>query len=239
MASAVAGAAGALERIAIAPRGCVVLWLRRRPLTPDDLAPLSPQERERAEGIAVAAVRERFVLATALLRRAAGALTATAPAAVALDRRCEDCGRQHGRPRIAGGVLHASITHADDVVGVALTRAGPVGLDVEEVGRDVADVAAAVLAPQEPLTRPGDFFRYWTRKEAVVKATGDGIGVGLASVVVSPATARPRLLRYGGVPAPPACLRDLAPTPSHAAAVAVLTRGAVDVTEAWPEEDGG
>ena len=82
---------------------------------------------------------------------------------------------------------------------MALTRVGPVGVDVEEIKAGVDDgMALECLNADEPMRRPRDFFTYWCRKESVVKATGDGLHAPLAQVVVTPADEPPRLVSYLG-----------------------------------------
>jgi 4'-phosphopantetheinyl transferase len=77
----------------------------------------------------------------------------------------------------------------------AVTADHAVGIDLEYVSPDTewADLAARFLAPAEwcaiaALPRDAQrnaFFACWTRKEAVLKATGDGLGRPLRSFVVS------------------------------------------------------
>jgi 4'-phosphopantetheinyl transferase len=69
---------------------------------------------------------------------------------------------------------------------VAVTRAPGVGVDVELASPylNVGDLEADVPAPQETSTLRGldsvgrrcGLLAYWTRKEAALKATGDGLG---------------------------------------------------------------
>ena len=82
----------------------------------------------------------------------------------------------------------------------------------------------------------GDFFTYWTRKEALVKATGDGVTVPLREVVVSPPGTPPRVLGYprqGGLAAQ---LRDLDPELGYVGALAVLSPRPVVVRERSGED---
>lgn len=83
-----------------------------------------------------------------------------------------------GRPYTPG--LHLSLSHAGDVAAVAVTTLGPVGVDVEP-RRDLpaAALAARWFTPDEAswvAGRPDDFLPLWTRKEAVGKALGSGLG---------------------------------------------------------------
>lgn len=70
----------------------------------------------------------------------------------------------------------------------------------------------------------------WTRKEAILKATGHGLRLPMAEVVVSPPHEPPALLAFPAVE-PPACqLATLDVGPNHVGAVAVLTAALLTVT---------
>jgi 4'-phosphopantetheinyl transferase len=213
---------------------CVVHWTDVRAAGSGDEALLTNAECARAGRYRREADRTRFVTATALLRRVVSEATGERAECVEIDRRCRTCGKLHGRPLLPGHALHTSITHSGNVVGVALTAAGPVGLDVEALGRhDSARMARQVLGPGEHASGDVDFYRYWTRKEAVVKATGDGIGVGVNRVLVSHPRQLPRLIAYPGRPGLRAQLTDLDPAEAHPATVAILTSVAIGITERW------
>jgi 4'-phosphopantetheinyl transferase len=114
-----------------------------------------------------------------------------------------------------------------------VSQAGEVGVDVQQVVDDsVQELSPLVLAESEArhVAVARDFFTYWTRKEALVKATGDGVAVPLGAVVTPPGTP-PRLLAYprpGGLVAQ---LRDLSPELGYVGAVAVLGPGPLVVHE--------
>ena len=113
---------------------CTVYLARLDQLRPAHEQWLAAPEAARAARFRLVADRDRFVLATAVLRAAVAGRVGDAPARVPVDRGCEHCGGQHGRPRLPGTGLAASITHSGDVVAVALTEGGPVGVDVEAMG---------------------------------------------------------------------------------------------------------
>jgi len=101
------------------------------------------------------------------------------PAAVT--QLCSNCGgSDHGQPLVAGAFV--SLSRAGDLVAIAASLAGAVGVDIETVERvaasgfdDVAFCAAerdAIAHAHNPdLLRA----RYWTTKEAVLKARGTGL----------------------------------------------------------------
>lgn len=113
------------------------------------------------------------------------------------------------KPVLAGRELEFSVSHTEDAAMVAVA-AVPVGIDIERVeaiaGEEFDDLVAFVLdaREREELDRlPEDdrltaYYRVWTRKEAYVKATGEGIAERpLPEVIVGVAT--PVLIAVHGV----------------------------------------
>jgi 4'-phosphopantetheinyl transferase len=196
---------------------------------------LSDVEQARADRLRQPDDRLRSTTAAALLRVVAGDLAGVPPADLDVVRRCRSCGGPHGRPELPGTGLHASVSHAGGWCVVALTDLGPVGVDVEAVRQvDVAALSSAVLAPEEAVPDLPGFYVLWTRKEAVVKATGEGLLVPLDQVVVAAPGEPPTLVRCPGVADGGGVIRDLAAPQGYAAALAVLPapgREVADVRE--------
>jgi 4'-phosphopantetheinyl transferase len=211
---------------------CTVWWAA--PVDPDD-APslvtlLDGHERERLTRLRRAADRGRYLAAHALVRLALGGDGTTA-AALTFDRTCA-CGEPHGKPVLPGGPGF-SLSHAGDLVGVAVCPDGAVGLDVEQLRplTDLAAMAGHVHSPAE-LARHGTpdqetFFRAWTRKEALLKATGEGLSEPMAAITLAADGAVVEWAEHG-----PFWLRDLAPAPDHPAAVAGPGGTAPELAEA-------
>ncbi|MGW6272436.1 4'-phosphopantetheinyl transferase family protein [Streptomyces sp. NPDC055060] len=172
-----------------------IVLVRPAPL---DVSLLDAEERRRAAALRRRGDQELYAAAHTALRRRLGAILGVDPAAVELVRLpCPLCGAPHGRPAVAGGVgPHFSLSHTDGLALLAFADR-PVGADVERLPSAdmVADVASA-LHPQEqaelaelPNTeRPLAFTRCWTRKEACLKGTGEGLaGGGMAALLVGTA----------------------------------------------------
>lgn len=88
-----------------------------------------------------------------------------------------------GRPVLADMPgWHLGISHTRDVVAVAVTSAGPVGVDIEPIRElPAAALARHWFAEREARwieRRPRDFLHLWTQKEAVGKALGLGLRQG-------------------------------------------------------------
>ncbi|MQY06681.1 4'-phosphopantetheinyl transferase family protein [Actinomadura macrotermitis] len=201
-----------------------VWWADPAAATPALIALLNPVERARRDRYQRPQDQDRFTLGVAMSRTALAPLLGVAPERVPLDRTCADCGAPHGAPRVAGGP-HLSVSHSGDRVAVALSPHGPLGVDVEAAtGRMTADIAGHLLAPGESAAAEADLLAYWTRKEALTKATGDGLREPFTNLRVSPPSAPPRLLAWEGRPdlAARFTLHALDPGPGHTACLALL-----------------
>ncbi len=209
----------------------MVWWAQLALLRAHHIDLLDAAEQGRRPGYLRAADRDRFTLGAALLRLAVTDEVGGSPVDLVVDRRCESCGRPHGKPTAPGTDLHVSISHSDELVAVAVTRAGPVGVDVEKMSTmDYEPLLDQVLAPGEEIHSAADFFTCWTRKESVLKATGDGLLTSMREVRVSPPGTPPELLRYASTTRV-ATMTDLRPPDGYRAAVTVLTAGPLDVSE--------
>ncbi|MFH8489199.1 4'-phosphopantetheinyl transferase family protein [Streptomyces longisporoflavus] len=194
---------------------------------PLDVSLLDADERRRAAALRRPADQELYAAAHSALRRHLGARLSVDPAAVELVRLpCPLCGGPHGRPAVASGAgPHFSLSHTDGLALLAFADR-PVGADVERLpSEEVLTDVAASLHPREqdelaglPVAeRPLAFARCWTRKEACLKGTGEGLaGGGMATLLVGTG---PEPL---GVPG--WTVRDVAVPEGYAAAVAVADR---------------
>ncbi|SFP45171.1 4'-phosphopantetheinyl transferase [Amycolatopsis arida] len=223
---------------------CAVWWSTPLPNAEEFLALLTAEEVERHRGYRQEADRRRFLTGRVLAKTLAGERLGRPPAAVVFDATCDDCGKPHGVPRVPGSSLRLSISHSGERIGVALTEAAPVGLDVETVTRgaddsliDYAlnDTERGALRALPDADRTDAFFSYWTRKEAVMKATGRGLRIPLRSLTLSAPGTPAALLASTDAALSPATTRmaDLEPGEGYRAAVAVLGDGELRVTERW------
>ncbi|GAA1769267.1 4'-phosphopantetheinyl transferase family protein [Luedemannella helvata] len=213
----------------------VEVWWARLGDVPDARAELlTPEERERFDRYVRVEDARRFAAGSAVVRLATSGYVGKSARDIALDRSCPDCGRPHGRVRLPAEYgLEVSVTHSGDWVGVAFARSA-VGLDVERVRPDVdvAGLGRLALAPAERAIvaalpdgdRAAAFTRYWARKEAVLKATGEGLRTAPARVTVTAPGEPPRLLGHAERPELAAALAlvDVDPDAEHPAALAVI-----------------
>ncbi len=152
---------------------------------------LCESERERAGRFLVAGARRRFVLARAGLRTLLGEALGADPTALQFRE------ARHGRPELAGahdGALAFNLAHSGDLAVVAWRSGGLLGVDLEllrglERMDELAEetLGAAELEDWRALpadSRANAFFASWTRKEAVLKATGVGLSGGLRGLDV-------------------------------------------------------
>ncbi|MFI6343997.1 4'-phosphopantetheinyl transferase family protein [Streptomyces sp. NPDC050560] len=208
------------------PPGPPLLYLvDTRTSAPPAAAPplLDAIESRRAAALRRPEDRRAYVGAHIALRRVLGAHLERTPAGLEFVREtCPTCGGPHGRPAVAEGGVHFSLSHGGGLALIALA-ATPVGADVERLPvSEVVTETMGVLHPDETaqLTRlpgagrPAAFARAWTRKEAYLKGLGTGLSrdPNLDYVGTGPEPA-------GGLPG--WTLHDVAVPAGYAGAVAV------------------
>lgn len=210
---------------------------------------LSSDERARAARFHFARDRSRFEGARGLLRLLLGHHLGLAPERIAFAY------GPRGKPGLpAGGSagLAFNVSHSAGRALIAVTRGRQLGIDLERE-RSVPEMDAiaeshfscrerAELRALAPSERPAAFFRCWTRKEAFVKATGDGLLRPLDAFSVTLGPGEPaRLLEVGEAPdeASRWWLEELGVPAGFWAALAVEGRPSRVVCRHWPESEEG
>ena len=196
---------------------------------------LSPEEHNRARRYRFDRDRRDFLVGRGFLRSLLGRYLGVAP------ERLRFVFGKRGKPALApssGAWLRFNISHSGRMLLCALAADRELGVDIEcirflpdleEVARCVFSSAErAVLRGLSDPQRQQAFFRCWTRKEAYIKAQGDGFSLPVNEIEVSLAPGEPaRLLR--GIESPRDTLRwslrDLAPAPGYMGAVAAEGHG--------------
>ena len=89
-----------------------------------------------------------------------------------------------GKPLACGpGTRHVSIAHSRSIVAAAASAVGPIGIDIEylDAARDLDRLACAAYGVEERRSVASQgasaFYRIWTVREAISKATGDGMAL--------------------------------------------------------------
>jgi len=191
---------------------------------------MSEDERARAHRFVFEVHRRRFIACRALVRTLLAERVGGRPRDVRFEY------GPVGKPALAGvgdDGLQFNVSHSDRQALVALSEGRVIGIDLQQM-RPIADVdrlAATVFsdAEREALSRvpPGErlqgFYNGWTRKEAYIKARGEGLG-RLRAIDVSLTPGEPaRLLGVDGEPSEVArwSLEALSLLPDFAAAMCV------------------
>jgi 4'-phosphopantetheinyl transferase len=215
------------------------VWAVRLDADPRSLAgfsaTLSDDEHARARRFRFPRDRSRYVIGRGVLRALLGHFTATDPSAIRFTYGA------HGRPELAepSDRLRFNVSHSGDLAVYAVGRFEHVGVDVEHItgGFEVGLLARHFFARTEVLAvlsapdseRLHAFYRCWTRKEAYLKALGDGLARPLDAFEVSVGREEPvRLRAVVGDPAEAEHWSILAfePTSGTVGAAAVRQRAA-------------
>ena len=171
-------------------------------------AVLSADERTRASKFHLARDRHRFIARRGILRELLARYLHQDAATIEFSVGC------FGKPSVAGtdGGLHFNTSHSGSLAVYAVTSVCPVGVDIERLREtpNLDAIASRFFAPAEdsrlaalpPHQRSDEFLVCWTGKEAVLKATGGGLGARCGSRLGVPAcvTSSCRLQRLWPAP---------------------------------------
>jgi 4'-phosphopantetheinyl transferase len=209
------------------------------------LASLAPDEQERAARFLFQKDRERFIAARGLLRAILSRY---------LNLRPDDLYfgyGAHGKPFLARapcGDVRFNVSHSHGLALFAFARERDLGIDVEQMRLEVAgqriaerffsacEVAALRGLPAEQHTEA--FFNCWTRKEAYMKARGEGLSLPLDQFDVSLAPGQPPALLRTAMTASETSrwsMIELAPAAGYKAALVVEGRDWQLRRWQWPD----
>jgi len=164
---------------------------------------LSAEEAARAERFVFPRDKNLFIAGRGMLRVILGRYLGMPPRSLSLQK------GHHKKPFVSTDSgkppLQFNMSHSHGLALYAFALRGQVGIDLEKLQPDFAteEVAEQFFSPKEqeellglpPESRVQGFFNCWTRKEAYVKATGEGLYVPLDSFDVSLTPGRPPTLR--------------------------------------------
>jgi 4'-phosphopantetheinyl transferase len=188
---------------------------------------LSPEEGQRSDRFRVDQLRQRFIVIRGLLRALLGWYQGQDPGDVRFTY------GQRGKPELVTvpgqEPLGFNLSHGQHYALYGFSS-NPLGVDLEVMGklRDLEGIAQRFFAPEEqavlnqaaPQTQEMTFLRHWVCKEAVVKATGQGLSGNLqtTSIVFTPHLRVSQPEQMGGVSI---ALYEVSPSLKTIAAVAL------------------
>jgi len=146
-------------------------------------ASFSHDERQRAEQFKFEKLKKRYIVARGALRDILSRYADLAAEAIAFEYEA------HGKPKLAEAMnqnqLCFNLSHAENLALLAVSRGHLIGVDVEFVRAldDAEKIAQRFFSPLESSIfcalpeeqKPAAFFNCWTRKEAFIKALGEGL----------------------------------------------------------------
>jgi 4'-phosphopantetheinyl transferase len=207
---------------------------------------LSADERTRAERFYLERDRKRFIAGRGLLRTILGCYSGIDAS------RLQFCYGHHGKPALAEtpgrSRLSFNLSHSQELILYAITREREIGVDVEHI-RPISEFEQiaercfsareiAVFRALPPSQKLAAFFNAWTRKEACLKAMGDGLAFPMEQLDVSLSPGEPaRLYDIKGYHStvPHWSLQELTPAPGYVAALAVEGHGWRLKFWQWPD----
>jgi 4'-phosphopantetheinyl transferase len=160
----------------------------------DLLGVLSDEERDRARRFRFDHLQQQYTIAHGALRVLLGRYLSVAP-----DRLRFDEGSQ-GKPQLTvspgpPAAIRFNLSHSNDLAVVAVAADRDIGVDIEALRPvpEMEEIARRYFSEQEAIdlmrsggdAREQNFFRIWTRKEAFIKAIGEGLSCPLDSFAVS------------------------------------------------------
>ncbi|HKT48952.1 MAG TPA: 4'-phosphopantetheinyl transferase superfamily protein [Candidatus Angelobacter sp.] len=216
--------------------GMIDIWHINIEPPPEKLAAsralLSPDELERAARFHFDIHRNRYIAGRAALRAILAQYLGVSAQAIAFNY------GEKGKPALAPQVntrrLEFNLSHSHERALLGITAGCIIGVDIERINLEFGtdeiathffsafevDTLLAVPKPERGAT----FFNCWTRKEAYIKAVGEGLSLPLDSfdVAFGPGV-EAALLRVGAAPDAPSRWRmyDIPAPQGYAAAIAV------------------
>ncbi len=198
------------EKVSLEP-GEIHLWAAAMSEFADQAqnlsALLSLAELARAQKFRFIEDRDRYVIRHGLARQILSRYLEQVPSVIKFRTGV------HGKPELSKSTadhpLFFNTSHSADITIVAITPDGPIGVDIERVQGipDMENIARRFFLPSETGTlmalpknsRVQAFYNCWTRKEAFLKATGEGIGENLEKLEVTLAPGdEPEVLSFRG-----------------------------------------
>jgi len=195
---------------------------------------LSDDERARAQRFHFERDQRRFAVGRGILREILGLYLDWDPGRLIFAY------GPRGKPMLGmgcgDGTLRFNLSHSQGVGLIAVARNREVGVDIEHVrpmpgietmaSRSFSRQESAALLGMSPERRQRGFFSCWTRKEAYLKAVGDGLAISLDAFAVSIDPDEPaRLLWVAGEPNRPSDWTLVSVTPRVNAIGAVAFAG--------------
>jgi 4'-phosphopantetheinyl transferase len=175
------------------PLHTVHIWFAKLPDFQGSLAEysklLSPDEIKRAERFRFPIHRERFILARGILRSLLSQYIKILPENIVFEY------GKKGKPFLKKNPddIQFNVSHSDDIALYAVTKKFEIGVDIEKMDLYKNDVAKRFFAADEyealkalPESEKRDaFYRVWAKKEALMKAVGEGLSISLDAFSVS------------------------------------------------------
>lgn len=192
---------------------------------------LSKEERTKANLFKFAHLRSQYITCRAILRSILSGYICQRPETLTI--LTGPCGKPFLQQPAHDQTLEFNVSHSQQLALIAVTRGRSVGIDVEWIDPELPIdlLSSYILSSREeaalqalpPSWKRKAFYHGWTRKEAFLKARGDGLSIPLPHCEVSLSPDNAALLQVAWNPTETGCwsLRQLDPAPWYTAAIAI------------------
>jgi 4'-phosphopantetheinyl transferase len=203
------------------------------------VATLSVDEKVRGDRFRFEQDRKRFIVGRGILRTILSRYLSIEPKQLQFEY------SPRGKPKLAENFsktkLQFNLSHSQGLALYGLTKNREIGIDLEYLRPmpNALNIAQRFFSEREyrlisnlsPEEQQKTFFQVWTRKEAYLKATGDGLSGSLDSIEVlfTPGASIHILNIPGDTQVGEWCFYDLIPAPNFIAAVVVSSSSSLNL----------
>lgn len=164
-------------------------------VTPDLVNILSKEEKTRYLNYKYIKDKNRFLKSASMLRILLSLYTGILLEKLIISRKCNECDRNHGKPILINSrEINFSLSYSKNIVVIGIYKNFEIGVDIEWINNDFPceEVIQSILSYEElkkhnvlgTNEKLKNFYFYWTIKESLTKATGQGLNVGFNNISI-------------------------------------------------------
>lgn len=174
---------------------CHIWYFDSNEVTPDLVNILSKEEKNRYLNYKFIKDKNRFLKSASMLRVLLSFYTGISLEKLIISRKCNECDRDHGKPILINcREINFSISYSKNIVVIGIYKNFEIGVDIEWIDNDFPyeEVVQNILSYEElkkhnvlgTNEKLKNFYFYWTLKESLTKATGQGLNASFNNISI-------------------------------------------------------